>query len=369
MASLILLSVDRARLSVAPGASVELQVTIQNLTTLLDQVAISVEGVEPGWVEVIPARVPVFAQGSSTARVIFHPPAAPAQALAGVYPLRLVGVAQENAGQQGEARAELEVQLVGDYRLALESAGPPAGQQASYTLRVQNEANATLQVRFSGSDSAGALWYKFDPFQADVPAGAQATATLTTRVKQAGAVQRPIAFTAGAQGEFVLQGGARVAAPAHEVAAQVVPGAPPRLKLALRPAGGAEPERAEYMIHLENPGSLPLAVILSAADAQGLLQFQITPTQVNLPAGGAGDARLSVHSISAAPPAGQRTIPFRVTARPSAAGVAAEYADAAFIQAGVAARPAFPWWVVVAALAIIAIVLALIAIYLLRMGG
>jgi len=366
MASQILLSVDQPRLSVAPGARTELAVTVQNLTTLLDQVALRVEGIDPSWVQVIPPNLPVFAQGSSQAQVIISPPRAPAQAVAGIYPLRVVGKAQENAGEEGQAATELEVQLVGDYRLALDSGETDGMQQTVYSLRVQNDANAPLQLRFTGHDDAEALWYKFDPFQLNVPPGGQASASLTARAKELSSTPRALPFAAGTQGEYVLQGGPRTAAPAHQVAAQFVQGRPPRLKIALRQTH-AEPTRAEYEVQLTNPGPAALPVTLSAADERGALQIQIEPAQVSLAPGGAGTARLTVRPPLPTLPAVRTVTPFRVTAQPGNAGMSAESADAAFVQAGAPAQPAFPWWIViVVGLGIIAIVLAVLAIYLLR---
>ena len=77
MPSQTLLSVDRERVSVAPGASVELAVRVQNLTSLLDQVALHLEGIDPAWVQVIPPYLAVFAQGEASARAIIHPPRDP----------------------------------------------------------------------------------------------------------------------------------------------------------------------------------------------------------------------------------------------------------------------------------------------------
>src|SRR4051812_19953781 len=97
MASSILLSIDRDRISVAPGASVEFAVKVQNLTTLLDQVAIRVDGVDPAWVQVVPPYLPVFAQGTASARVIVSPSAAPALSPAGLYKVWIHGKPQENS--------------------------------------------------------------------------------------------------------------------------------------------------------------------------------------------------------------------------------------------------------------------------------
>jgi hypothetical protein len=372
MTSQILLSVDQARLSAAPGAQVELIVTVQNLTTLLDQVALRVEGIDPAWVQVIPPNLPVFAQGSAQARVLIRPQRQAAPAIAGVYPLRVVGKAQENAGEEGEATSELEVQLIGDYRLALESGASDGVQQMTYKVALQNDANAPLQVRFSAHDDADALWYKFDPLQLAIPPGAAATATLTARAKALSGAPRAIPFTAGARGEFALQGGQRNAAPAHQVVTQFVQGQPPRLKLAVWPAGVAA-GGAVYDIQVTNPGPLTTPVTLSASDVKGALQYQFDAPQLTVAPGGAGNSRLTVRPILAAPPTGPTVTPFRVVAQPAGVGLNAESAEATFAQAGAAPAPPqpqpFPWWIaIVVGLGILAIILAILAIYLLRGG-
>src|SRR5262245_14600302 len=124
MASSILLSVDRDRISVAPGASVEFVVKVQNLTTLLDQVAIRVDGVDPTGIQVVPPFLPVFAQGTASARVIVPPPASPAQSPAGRYKLWVHGKPQESNGEEGQGSLELEVQLIGDYQAHFAGAKP-----------------------------------------------------------------------------------------------------------------------------------------------------------------------------------------------------------------------------------------------------
>ena len=109
MAQQILLSSDKKRVTAAQGARAEFGVTIQNLTTLLDDVTVTVGGVDASWVQVVPAHVPVFAQGEASVRVILQPPLDPARAVAGVYPLQVKGRSQELAGQEADVAIDFEV--------------------------------------------------------------------------------------------------------------------------------------------------------------------------------------------------------------------------------------------------------------------
>ena len=181
----IMISKDRDRVSVSPGSSAEFNVTVQNLTTLLDDATVSVTGIEPGWVQVIPSHAPVFAQGQASVRAVVQPPADADKAVAGIYPLQIVGKLQELAGQEASIGAELEVQFRGDYRIELGKGRAASSQEVTFELVVHNEANAPLALQCSGDDPQQAFWYKFDPFQVNADPGKDAVTTLTLRVRQA----------------------------------------------------------------------------------------------------------------------------------------------------------------------------------------
>jgi|DewCreStandDraft_5_1066085.scaffolds.fasta_scaffold00565_2 uncharacterized membrane protein len=356
------LSVDKTRVSVAPGASVEFGVTAQNLTTLLDQVTLRVEGVDPAWVEVIPRDLPVFAQGQATARVILRPPRDPATSLAGLYPLRIQAISQINPDAQGETATELEIQLVGDYRLLFERREVSGVEEGSYPFKVQNSANAPLQVRFSGADGEDALWYKFDPLHLAVPAGGEASALLTVRAKRPASDRRLIAFSVSAQGDYALKGSPTpVAAPARQITAQFIQGPLPRLLLSLRALTSAEGREATYDIRVGNPGQAPLTVQLSAADETGGLEFELEPSQLALAAQSEGQARLVVRP-KGQPPPGERA--FRVTAVPVKGEAQPAVAEGRFfIPAPVAVetrRPTVPVWVIVGGLLLVVLVVLLV---------
>lgn len=355
------LSVDKTRVSVAPGASVEFGVTAQNLTTLLDQVTLRVEGVDPAWVEVIPRDLPVFAQGQATARVIIRPPRDPALSLAGLYPLRIQATSQTNPDAAGATTTELEIQLAGDYRLLFERREVSGVEEGSYPFKVQNSANAPLQVRFSGADGEDALWYKFDPLHLAVPAGGEASALLTVRSKRPTTDRRLIAFSVSAQGEYTLQGSPTpVAAPARQTTAQFIQGPLPRLLLSLRPLTSAEGKEATYDIRVGNPGQAPLTVQLSAVDETGSLDVHLEPAQLALAAQSESQARLTVRP-KGQPPPGERT--FRVTAVPVKGEAQPAVAEGRFfIPAAVAVetRPPFPAWVVVGGVLLVIFIIILV---------
>lgn len=375
MAFQILLSVDKTRLSVAPGASVELVVTVQNLTTLLDQVAVRLEGIDPAWVEVIPRHLPVFEQGQATARVIIRPPRDPAQALAGTYPIRVRATSQESPGQEGEAATELQVQLVGDYQLVLGRGESRDTQEASYPILVQNGANAPLQLRFSGSDPEDALWYKFDPFQLVVPPGSQASATLTVKAKRAAAEERSLTFHLATQGDYLFKGDVRTAAAPRQTSGTFRQRPAARLTVSVHPPEIEDAERAEFQVRIGNPGLAPVTVRLAGADASGNLDFHFEPVQLTLAPQSDARARLVVRARTRPEPGQRRVNVFRVTAMPIDGEAQPVSVEPRLVQVGPAPAPAvrkgIPWWVIAIILGLIGLclVITLIAMLLVQTGS
>src|SRR5512147_1059368 len=149
----VLLTADNDRVTVAPGSSVEFNVTVQNLTTLVDQVTLRVDGIDGQWVQIVPPFLPVFAQGTASARIIVSPPSQPGQSSAGSYALRVTGTSQERPGESATVAVTLNVQLTGNYQLRLAPPQPGAApQELRFPVRVINGANAALLVQPSGRD-------------------------------------------------------------------------------------------------------------------------------------------------------------------------------------------------------------------------
>lgn len=366
MANQILLSVDKQRVSVAPGASVNLAVIAQNLTALVDQVAVRAEGIDPGWTQVIPPYLPVFAQGEATARIVFQPPRDPSISVAGIYPLKVCGASQEFPGQESDAASTLEVQLVGDYRFWLEKNELRGNQEAVFAVKVENSANAPLRLQFKGDDPAQALWFKFDPFQLDVPPGGTGSATLALRTRAVAPNERTLSFTLTAQGELMPKNGAPVVAPTHQVSGQFTQGSPARLTISIQPPLAQGVDRAEYRIQVGNPGAAPVTVELSGDDEAHALDYIFEPSQVTLQPQSEFGIRVMVRALAALTSGGQQRRDWRVTAQPLDAQVPAASAQATFVQLGTPA-PApsgFPWWIVaVAALFGFLIGLFLLAVF------
>ena len=345
MASSVLLSVEPDRVSVSPGASVEFEVLVQNLTTLIDQVALRVEGIDSSWVQIVPPFVPVFAQSTARARVIITPASNAAMTTAGLYSLQISGKAQENAGAEGQTSAVIEIQPAGDYQLKLGPARAAGYQESAYALSVQNGANSPLRLHLSGADKNDALWYKFEPFQLQVAPGSAAAATLTVKAKKATAERQAIIFSVNASGEYQLHGAPVLVAPARQLAGQFVQAAPAALMLSINPGEVEGVTSGVFEVRFGTPGAVAVTVQLAAAGDSPGITLRLNPVMLSLGPQAEAAARLDVETAAVATGAGRTVHALRVRAETADGTAQAAESEARFVQVAAARKP-FPWlWV------------------------
>ncbi len=394
MPNQLVLSTDKDHLSVAPGTRGELNIQVQNLSTLLDQVTLDVQGIDPGWVQIIPQTLPVFAQGQAGARIVISPPLDPTISVAGIYPVSIHGVMQENKGQEAATAFDLEIQLTGDYRLQLDQARPN-GKDTSFPIKIANEANALLELRFSCNDAASASWYKFDPYLVKVPPAGEGQALLTTRPRKLDKQQHIINFNLTAEGEFLPQSTVAIAASSQQASGQFVqaalPKEPARLGITLDPptaelqiqipafashkhAPTEKPVEATYAVTIGNSGELPAVVHLAGLAQDETLAFRFDPTELTLGPGSEGhsichvtaiEKKQTVESVSQRvrellKTYSEETKPFSVSALPVDAAVPAASAKAVLLVK----LKRFPWAMVGAGVLGVCFALAVFGIFL-----
>jgi hypothetical protein len=318
MATQLILSSDKNRVTVSPGAQAELSVTIKNLTALVDDASVTVNGIDKSWAQVVPPHLPVFAQGEASVRVIFQPPADPRHTLAGIYPLQINGLLQEQDGDLAGTQVDLEIQFGGDYRIELGKSSSVNNQEAIFPFIVHNDANAPLNIRCSGEDAQNAFWYKFEPFQFTVSPGSETTAQLSIRARQPAQDNRKTVFTLKAQGEWTITGMSSIEASLKQVNGQWEQGAQPSLMVTINPPNLENSSSGNYQLVVNNPGLTTETVILEGSTAHGQLGFRFEPAQLTLKPQSQGVATLTVWPLTANP-AGQTAFDFWVTAK-SASG-------------------------------------------------
>ncbi len=366
--SRLMLSVEPKRLSVSPGATGECALTLQNLSTTVDQATIGVEGIPPDWTQAIPPVVPVFAQGQkATTRLTIQPPRDAALALAGDYAMRVTATSQEQAGLVVREPIELNVPFSGDYELRLQAPAAAPANEASYGLTVVNRANAPLGARLSATDAEGRLTFKFSPLNVDVPAGGSAAVTVTVRPKAAPREPRTTAFELAAQGEYRLAGNKIVPAAAHNVGSEYAeippapepPPLPPpaTLRLTIEPAQLTDAEFARYAVQVQNLTAGTVAVRLTVSvDAQALEARIAAPTLTLAPMA-AGVASMTVEARTRFEASEQRVHRIEVAARTDNEAANSTTAHAVFVQIGVPAGDRNRTLTAFAAVAIVALVI------------
>lgn len=361
------LALDKTAVELAPGGSDQVKLTIKNRADHTEEVAFSVAGVDPSWVQLEHTTRMAPALDEADVRLTLRPPLTPTPAPAGRYAIVIHGAATTDAGNADEQTLALTVRRVRDFRLQLSVAAGSGVEEAAYPVHIVNDANAPLVVRLEGEAPNGQLWVKSDPYRLTVPPGGEGDAVVTVRAPQAVTETRQTRLTIKAQGEYVLQGGLTEAPLVRSASAEFTQLPPPQLGLDIEPAEwrppaapaeATTPAVPQFRLRLTNPGLSPVSVEL---DGQGAaLGFQFTPPRLDLPPQSQSQAGLVVQT----PPLGtgeEKGFDFEVTTR-VLKGLAQPATRAGrVVQRGPAPEPPPPprrWpWLVVAVIVVLALCL------------
>lgn len=384
MSDLIRVSLSPQEISIAPGASGDVSATVTNLSAALDQISLEIEGLDPAWVQILPAVLPIYPQEQKTARLTIRVPAeAPG---GGPWGLAVRARSRENQGVTGVVTLAFSIQGTGSLELTAPRTAPAlAGAgTAAFPLHLVNHAAVPVVAQFSVADPTGALECTVEPARLQLGARAEGQARLTVRVRNTDLPARSF--------EVMVTAAATGAAPA-QAAVRFAYEPPPKLELAVTPpaqrceartAGEPVPD-ARFVVTVRNPGKEATRAGVHAYDPQRIGQYACTPAAVDIPAGGDARIELLVMTESRLAPGTTRRIEFTVTAAPLAPGIGGAVARGELLQVAPAAvvpvRPPvaapppavpqprrFPWWAVAAGAA--ALLLLLIAcIVILQLAG
>lgn len=327
------------RLRTAPGSPVRATVTVKNSTSLPANVELQVLGVPPSWVKIDREAVMIFGNRAEPIHLSITPPDDLEEGRAGVYPILIKGKSPQLPDQVGDARTELEVQVLGEHQITLGENATPSVRKGSYPLLVRNQTNAPVQLEFSGSDSGDALLYLFDPPALTARPGEEKPVNLTIRARQLTAQARTIEFKVIASGEYTLAGGSHQDAGGRELSARYSQLVAPAVTLTLSPRSIDGADRGEYQVRLKNPDGAPLTVRLTANDEAQGLNFEFSPVEVTLAAGEDRVTKLVVRTKERPKPGQARDFIFSVTASPAPGYEARPASDQATLKI---LRP--HWW-------------------------
>jgi len=323
MSAIIRVALSRTELEIEPGQKGQLDLTIQNLSEIVDQYIVEVEGIDPAWVTLSPPRISLFPQDEGRVSLQLHPPET---ARAGSYDFAVKASSRENSIEWSRATATLEVTPVSVFEIELSPQRKVLeGGEAAFQVELNNPGNVDLNLRLSASDPADACDYRFDLAAVTVEAGSGRSVSLAV-------VPREPAVDEQKVHGFVVKA-APVNAPekARSVSGQLA--VLPRvlaLEVGLWPETRSAVGTGTYQVQLANRGNTRLTVDLEGTDPGEACAYRFEPAQVRLGAGESRQVGLTVAPYGKLPTGEPRGYDFSVRAVPREAPHVAETVSGRF---------------------------------------
>ena len=323
MSAIIRVALSRTELEIEPGQRGQLDLTIQNLSEIVDQYIVAVEGIDPTWVTPSPPRISLFPQDEGHVTLKLHPPET---ARAGSFDFAVKASSRENPIEWSRATATLEVTPVSVFEIELSPQRKVLeGEEAAFEVTLKNPGNVDLSLRLSASDPEEACDYRFDPAGLTVEAGSSRSASLTVVPREPSAEEQKVVG-------FVVKA-APVNAPekASSVSGQLA--VLPRvlsLEVGLWPETRSAVGEGSYQVQLANRGNTQLTVDLEGTDAGEACAYKFQPAQVQLGAGESRNVGLTVAPYGKPPTEEARVYDFSVRAVPREAPHLAETVSGRF---------------------------------------
>ncbi|MEW6231986.1 MAG: hypothetical protein AB1566_06680 [Chloroflexota bacterium] len=181
MSEKIKVSLSATTFQVAPGASAEFTVTVQNLSEIVDQYTIEVLGLDPHWYTLSTAALSLFPQDEGQAQVSLHPPGG---ARAGDYAFTIRATSRDNPAEQTSVLGTLKVQPVILFALDLSPKRRSTRGKATFQINVANPGNLELILDMKATDPEEGCRYEFRPSKVTVAPGGRALVDLTVWPKE-----------------------------------------------------------------------------------------------------------------------------------------------------------------------------------------
>lgn len=180
MANTIEVSADPAAVTLVAGDTAEITATIRNKGQTVDQLILSIEGVDSAWFTVPVSSVALFPNDQDSLKIHLHPPAE-AEGQTGTHTCRISVASQENPSQI--AVAEVTIELKPILELGLEvSPESIRGRKGTYQVIVINPGSSESSALLRASDPANRLRYRFNLSRISVDGNSRAGATLEVRL-------------------------------------------------------------------------------------------------------------------------------------------------------------------------------------------
>jgi hypothetical protein len=162
------------------GDSVEATATIRNLGQSVDQLTLSIDGLDPDWYTLPVSSVALFPNDQDNLKIILHPSKTP-ETKGGSYPFKVNVTSQENPEEKSTVGLTIEIQALPELELSL-SPESISGRKGTYHIIVNNPSNRETQAKLTASDTPGKLQYHLHPESITLPGGGRTEATLEVQL-------------------------------------------------------------------------------------------------------------------------------------------------------------------------------------------
>ena len=312
MSALIRVVLSRMTLQIEPGQRGELSITIQNLSEIVDQYIVEVQGLDDAWLTLLPPRISLFPQDEGHVRIKLHPPEG---TRAGTYEFAVKVASRENPVEFSTERGTLTIAPIFLFDVSLAPHRKTTmGEEVGFSVGLSNPGNADITLQLSAADPDDACTYAFDTDQVTLEAGGSTTVPLTVAPKQgAGDEGRLHSFTVRAAPVDAPQK-PRTATGELACQPQVV-----ALGLSLWPPKRSAVGAGRFQVQLDNQGNTDVDLSLEGIDPEEACAYRFEPPKMTLPAGGSRQAPLTVAPIGRPPTDKPKLYDFIVRAVPDKA--------------------------------------------------
>ncbi|HEY79310.1 MAG TPA: hypothetical protein G4O09_09375 [Dehalococcoidia bacterium] len=165
---------------VAAGDTAEATATLHNQGQTVDQLTISIDGLDPGWYSIPVSSVALFPNDQDKLKILIHPPKK-AETKAGSYPFRVNVTSQENPAEITTVDLLVEIRALPEMEVSI-SPQRVVGHKGIYKVAINNKSSSDALVRLRASDVQGKLRYNLEPEIFTVPGSGHSEATLEVRL-------------------------------------------------------------------------------------------------------------------------------------------------------------------------------------------
>lgn len=155
------LKLSQTELRTKLGQEVELEVTVRNLSEIVDVFLVDVEGVDVSWHELSVESSSLFPGDTFRSILTFNVPEE-SGAIAKTYPFTVIARSRKDSDVRETVACSLVIQASYDFAASV-SPQIVEGEVGTYTITINNESNAPVTFGLRGTDPEGLCTFSFNP--------------------------------------------------------------------------------------------------------------------------------------------------------------------------------------------------------------